>query len=110
MLGHNLIPIQSKNYSVDIVELPDMKVIATINPKLQGYRSLCVTKDHYIFGFNFGIARYSKSFQLIDTYKSKDYVYSIVPYHNDGGILVLGEFDNNIEIVDCNSMSLLNHF
>jgi hypothetical protein len=37
-----------------------MNVIASINPKLKGYRSLCVTNDHYIFGFNLGIARYSK--------------------------------------------------
>jgi hypothetical protein len=62
MLQHNLLACNSIDYSIDIIELPNMNVRTTINPKLDRFESLCVTKDHYIFGFDKGIAKYSKSF------------------------------------------------
>jgi hypothetical protein len=32
------------------------------------FKSLCVTNEYYIFGFDKGIAKYSKSFKLSNTY------------------------------------------
>jgi hypothetical protein len=69
-----------------------------------------VIKDRYIFGFDKGIAKYKKSFKLSKTYESKAKVFSIVAYHNDINILILGELKNNIEVVDHKSMALLTHF
>jgi hypothetical protein len=62
MLQHNLLACVSDSYSIDILELPNMNVHTTINPKLEWFRSLCVTNDDYIFGFYKSIAKYSKSF------------------------------------------------
>jgi hypothetical protein len=68
MLEHNLLAYTSFDCNTDIIELPNMNVRTTINPKLEWFRSLCVTNDAYIFGFNKGIAKYSKSFKLLNTY------------------------------------------
>jgi hypothetical protein len=62
MLQHNLLACSSKDFTIDIIELPDMKVRTNINPKLELFSSLCVTNEYYIFGFYKGIAKYSKSF------------------------------------------------
>jgi hypothetical protein len=68
MLEHNLLACKSNDYNIDIIELPNMNVKITINPKLSWFRSLYVTNDDYIFGFDKGIAKYSKSFKLSNTY------------------------------------------
>jgi hypothetical protein len=60
MLEHNLLACESHNESIDIIELPGMNVKTTINAKLAWFTSLCVTDEHYIFGFWYGIAIYSK--------------------------------------------------
>jgi hypothetical protein len=62
MLQHNVLAYTSTDYNIDILELPNMNVHTTLNPKLEWFRSLCVANDDYIFGFDKGIAKYSKSF------------------------------------------------
>jgi hypothetical protein len=73
-----------------------------------------VTEHHYIFGFFEGIAKYSKSFLMMNNYSSISMVYSIAPYHNDPNVLILGEFGNNIEIINssssASSMAQLAHY
>jgi hypothetical protein len=75
MLEHNLLAYASPGYSIDIIELPKMNVRTTIKIKLGWFstlewwfRSLCVTNNYYIFGFDKGIAKYSKSFKISNTY------------------------------------------
>jgi hypothetical protein len=69
---------------------------------------LCL-KRFYIFGFLEGIAHYSKDFNLLGTFRSKA-VYSIVPYHNDNNIMILGKFNNTIKLVDIKGMCQLTEF
>jgi hypothetical protein len=92
MLQHNLLACHAKDNSIEILVLPNLNVKTTIkSPELRYFTSLCVTSNHYIFGFLDGIAKYSKSFKLINTYKSYKFVKCIAAYHNDMNIMIIGE-------------------
>jgi hypothetical protein len=111
ILEFNKIACRSDDGSVDIIQLPNMNVITHLNPKLDWLSSLCVTKDNYIFGFEKGIAKYTKEFHDPVIYKSKADVLSIfASSHNARDILILGELGNNIEVIDSNSLVLLTYF
>jgi hypothetical protein len=68
MLENNLLAYNSTDDTIEIVELPNMNLKTAINHKLGEFSSLCVANDYYIFGFRKGIAKYSKSFEILNTY------------------------------------------
>ena len=54
------------------------------------------------------MVKYSKDYKLINTFKTKGYVFDICKY--DDNNILLGEGDNNIEIINIDLMQSLYHY